>query len=113
MVITAVAAGSFHSLALRDDGTVWAWGSNYSGQLGIESSGTGTDSLVPIQVHDPTDPSGFLHHVTAISAGGISDPGVGHSLALKDDGTVMAWGKTSLASWAPVAATPLAACRYR
>ena len=31
----AVAAGTSHALALREDGTLWAWGSNYWGQLGI------------------------------------------------------------------------------
>ena len=31
--VTAIAAGGYHSLALRADGTVVAWGSNSSGQL--------------------------------------------------------------------------------
>jgi len=32
--VTAIAAGGFHSLALLDDGTVWAWGLGGDGQLG-------------------------------------------------------------------------------
>ena len=32
--VIALAAGNAHSLALKNDGTVWAWGRNYSGQLG-------------------------------------------------------------------------------
>ena len=43
----AVADGRLHSLALKTDGTVWAWGDNSSGQLG---NGTNTDSDVPVQV---------------------------------------------------------------
>jgi len=30
-------SGSFHTLAVRDDGTLWSWGSNYDGQLGLGS----------------------------------------------------------------------------
>jgi hypothetical protein len=72
----AIAAGGFHSLALKGDGTVWAWGYNRDGQLG---DGTTTNRTTPVQV------SG-LSGVTAIAAG------THHSLALKGDGTVWAWG---------------------
>jgi len=47
MPATAIAAGALHSLALRSDGTVWAWGRNRSGELG---DGTTTDRLTPVQV---------------------------------------------------------------
>ncbi|HLM46115.1 MAG TPA: hypothetical protein VK458_19750, partial [Myxococcaceae bacterium] len=43
----AVQAGSFHSLALKQDGTVWTWGDNYYGQLG---DGTLTDRYSPVMV---------------------------------------------------------------
>jgi alpha-tubulin suppressor-like RCC1 family protein len=46
--VTAVAVGWLHVLALRDDGTVWAWGSNQNGQLG-----DGTAVLVPATVSFP------------------------------------------------------------
>ncbi len=65
-----------HSLALKSDGAVWAWGWNFSGQLG---NGTDLDSSIPKKVSNLTD-------VIAIAAGGE------HSLALKSDGTVWAWG---------------------
>ena len=74
--ITAIAGGYSHSLALKKDGTVWAWGNNDYGQLG---DGTEIDRATVVQV------SG-LSGITAI-AGGYS-----HSLALKNDGTVWAWG---------------------
>ena len=84
--IIAIAGGGSagpggHSLALKNDGTVWAWGSNNNGELG---NGTNTISNVPVQVS-------FLTGVIAIAAGGGST-GAGHSLALKNDGTVWAWG---------------------
>ena len=71
-----IAEGYSHSVALKDDGTVWTWGGNYCGQLG---NGSYTDSNAPIQV-------GGLSGVTAIACGGY------HSIALKCDGTMWAWG---------------------
>ncbi len=75
--VTAIAGGYLHSLALKNDGTLWAWGANYAGQLG---NGTSNDSNVPIQVS-------ALSGVTAIAAGGE------FSLALRNDGTVWGWGR--------------------
>jgi alpha-tubulin suppressor-like RCC1 family protein len=79
--IIAVAAGGRHSLALAGDGTVWAWGDNTYGQLGV-SNATTTSSLTPVQVIGlPTSTT-----VKQISAGGD------FSLALMNDNTVWAWG---------------------
>lgn len=75
----AVAAGNNHSLALKSDQTVWAWGLNSSGQLG---DGTTSNRSAPVQVSSLTT-------ATAIAAG------LNHSLALKADGTVVAWGSNS------------------
>ncbi|OLD64987.1 MAG: hypothetical protein AUI47_03400, partial [Acidobacteria bacterium 13_1_40CM_2_68_5] len=74
----AVVAGNWHSLALKKDGTVWAWGYNDSGQLGNGTTSTNPTST-PVQVSD-------LIGIVAIAAGGY------HSLALKADGSVWAWG---------------------
>ena len=45
--VGSVAAGGSHSLAVREDGTVWAWGSNFNGRLG---DGTTTSRSSPVQV---------------------------------------------------------------
>ncbi|MBI5186838.1 MAG: hypothetical protein HZA01_14090 [Nitrospinae bacterium] len=45
--ITAIAAGSYHSLAVKQDGTVWAWGDNSRGQLG---DGSTENKSSPVQV---------------------------------------------------------------
>ena len=79
--VVAVAAGAIHSLALCSDGTVAAWGSNYSGQLGNNST---TSSRIPVAVNRNGILSGIT--VVAIAAGDA------HSLALCSDGTVVAWG---------------------
>ncbi len=70
-------------MALKNDGTVWAWGNNDAGQLG---DGTTTRARAPARVKDSTDPSGYLIGVTALAAGRD------HTVALKNDGTVWAWG---------------------
>ena len=96
--VTAVAGGWRHSLALKTDGTVWAWGGNKYGQLG---NGTYEDSLYPVQVMiSATTP---LTNVVAISSGWD------HSMAILDDGTVWTWGRNSNGqlgnggrSWYPV-----------
>lgn len=72
------------TLSIRTDGTVWAWGSNSMGQLGIGSLAP-TFSLFPVQVHGPGN-VGFLTDIKQVS-GGLS-----HSIALKSDGTVWTWG---------------------
>jgi alpha-tubulin suppressor-like RCC1 family protein len=80
--VVRVAAGERYSMALKSNGTVWSWGYNYTGQLG---DGTYVGKTAPVQVKDPSDPSGFLKGVSAISAGGA------HSVALKTNGTVWTW----------------------
>jgi alpha-tubulin suppressor-like RCC1 family protein len=79
--VAAISSGAYHALALKSDGRVWAWGYNLVGQLG---DGTSTDRNIPVQVSGLTG-------VVAISAG-ATDFGQGHSLALKNDGTVWGWG---------------------
>jgi alpha-tubulin suppressor-like RCC1 family protein len=77
--VVAVSAGSAFGLALKSDGTVLSWGNNTSGELG---NGTFANSPVPLQVKGLGAGSG----VVAISAG------TAFALALKSDGTVLAWG---------------------
>ena len=67
-------------LAIKNDGTLWAWGDNTDGELG---DGTYNDRDTPVQVVG-------LTNVIAIAAGGY------HNLALKSDGTVWAWGRNFL-----------------
>jgi len=66
--VTAIAAGSLHSLAVTTAGTILAWGNNSDGQLG---DGTTTNSSTPIAVNLPADTT-----VTATTAGSA------HSMAL-------------------------------
>ncbi|WP_429845429.1 hypothetical protein [Brevibacillus sp. FIR094] len=73
--VDMVSAGSGHSLVLKSDGTVWAWGNN-GGKLG---NGTTTKTNVPVEITNLIDFIDF-------SAGN------GHSLGIKSDGTAWGWG---------------------
>ena len=74
--VRSVSAGFDHSLVLKNDGTVWAFGYNNKGQLGNDTTSLST---TPVQVLGLTD-------VVDIAAG------YGFSLAVKSDGTVWGWG---------------------
>lgn len=80
--VIGIAAGASHCLALCSDGTVAAWGSNASGQLG---DSTNSQRNSPVAV---TTASGALFGkaVTMVAGGGS------HSLARCSDGSVAAWG---------------------
>jgi alpha-tubulin suppressor-like RCC1 family protein/chitodextrinase len=80
VIVGAIAGGRKHSIAVKDDGTVWTWGANDSKQLGTGSTIASTN--IPIRV---TTLTGMI----AVAAG--SD----HNLALKSDGTVWGWGFNS------------------
>jgi alpha-tubulin suppressor-like RCC1 family protein len=80
--ITAIAAGGATSYALMNDGTVWAWGYNGFGQLGVDPTAT-PFRATPQQVMNGATP---LSGVAAIAAG------LTHAVALMNDGTVMSWG---------------------
>ena len=87
--IVQVASGAAHSLAVDQDGRVWAWGYNGYGQLG---NGTTTNSGVAVKVKNPAGTSD-LENIVAVAAGG--DGSQGASMALAEDGTIYVWGRNN------------------
>ncbi len=85
--VTAIAAGGAHSLAVKKDGSVWAWGHDASGQLGDGATLPGADRSRPVQVVG-LGPSA-VNPVVAIAAGDS------FSLARKRNGSVWAWGNNA------------------
>jgi RHS repeat-associated protein len=77
--ITSIAAGANHSLAVKSDGSVWGWGNNDDGELGI---GNTTRQSAPTQM-------ATLSNATAVAGGDF------HSLVLQRDGTVWGTGNNS------------------
>jgi Chitobiase/beta-hexosaminidase C-terminal domain/Regulator of chromosome condensation (RCC1) repeat len=74
--IQSIAAAFSSSFAVGRDGTVWAWGSNWQGQLG---DGTTTERLSPVALNTISD-------VRSISTSGDS------TYVIKNDGTLWSWG---------------------
>jgi alpha-tubulin suppressor-like RCC1 family protein len=73
----AVAAGVSHTVALKTDGSLWAWGYNWSGQVGDGT--TDNNRINPVQIGTETD-------WQAVAVGWY------HTVALKTDGSLWAWG---------------------
>ncbi|MBK6994106.1 MAG: T9SS type A sorting domain-containing protein [Lewinellaceae bacterium] len=72
----SVAAGGFHTLAIKTDGSRWAWGWNDYGELG---DGTYAPKNSPVQI-------GTATNWKSVAAS------YSHSLAIKTDGSLRAWG---------------------
>ena len=100
----AIATGFYHTVALKSDGTVAAWGYDYYGQTTVPAGLTGVTAVAAGAYHtavlksDGTVVAWGMNYygqsavpanltgVTAIAAGAY------HTMALKSDGTVVAWG---------------------
>jgi len=81
-----VSAGTYHTMAVTTDGTLWAWGYNSNGQLGL---GDTTQRTSPTQVGTGTNWASVSASVYHSGGGGY------HTLAVKTDGTLWAWGNNS------------------
>ena len=110
----AIGAGFQHSLVVRANGTVRAWGSNSSGQTtppagltGVVRAVGGSEHSIALKSNGTVASWGSgasgqldippgLSGVVAVASGAV------HSLALKSDGTVVSWGS----SGDPAAVTP-------
>lgn len=73
---STVSAGGEHTIAIKTDGSLYAWGDNEYGQLG---DGTNDDKKVPTQI-------GSDNNWASVSAGGA------RTISVKTDGSLYAWG---------------------
>ncbi len=82
--VATMGAGLSHTCAVKSDGSLYCWGSNGAGQIGVGTV-TGTE-LLPLRVKGPGGVGFFTGAVQV-------DGGQQHTCAAKDDGTVWCWGK--------------------
>jgi hypothetical protein len=99
-----VAAGTYHTVVLRGDGTVLAWGDNYDhqcdapqGLVNVVQIAAGGYHSLALQANGTVVGWGANTDAQAAPPAGLKDviaiaAGTWHSLALKADGTVVAWG---------------------
>jgi alpha-tubulin suppressor-like RCC1 family protein len=78
---SSVNVGTYHMVAIKTDGTLWAWGSNY---YGIRGLGDTIIRSTPVQVGALTDWSSNMQIVNGYAA-----------LAVKTDGTLWTWGQNN------------------
>jgi alpha-tubulin suppressor-like RCC1 family protein len=112
--VVAVAAGQAHSLALKYDSTVVAWGDNFAGKTSVPA---GLSNVIAVaagwehslalksdgtvvawgagQTNNPSDGIDYGQSLVPVGLGGVIAiaGGAYHSLALKSDGTVVGWGQ--------------------
>ena len=103
--VVSIWGGARGTTILKSDGTVWTWGANFSGKLGVGAGpNTLTNMDVPVEVHGPGNVS-FLNSIKTIMGGEM------HNMALKSDGTLWSWGMNGLGqlgdgtindAWTPV-----------
>ena len=83
--VISIWGGARGIIILKSDGTVWTWGANFNGKLGLGlDPATLPRTTVPVEVHGPGNVS-YLNSISAVMGGEV------HNVALKSDGTVWAW----------------------
>ncbi len=79
--VVSIEAGENNGYAIRQDGTVWAWGTNVSGELGVDKTLVNNFTSKPVQVSSLNGAD--IRQIIA---------GEDHALAIDGSGTLWAWG---------------------
>jgi alpha-tubulin suppressor-like RCC1 family protein len=85
--IAQIATGFYHSCAVTNAGSVWCWGSNPFGQIGLPP---GDNQPIPVEVNNLGGP------VAEVGCHGLSGYGIGYTCARMVSGRVRCWGSNSV-----------------
>lgn len=80
-VIRSISAGGGHSVAILNDGSLWGWGDNWYGQLGLGAGNMQSSHIPPTQIGDAS--------WSSVSAGHY------HAVGIQADGSLWAWGRNT------------------
>ena len=112
----SVSTGKWHTIAVRTDGSIWAWGCNLYGQLGIGGAGFGFADPVQIGTDRNWEHVDISRNTVAVRTDGslrawggwdggpptrrgmdtnwvFATTGLGHTVAIRADGSLWAWGQ--------------------
>ncbi|RID81832.1 hypothetical protein D1953_19785 [Peribacillus asahii] len=84
--VKSVSGGTYYSLAVKSDGTVWSWGFNDASQLGIVKTSAYQNKPAKVLGEDG---EGYLNQIKQ------ADGGYRHTLAVANDGSLYTWGENT------------------
>jgi alpha-tubulin suppressor-like RCC1 family protein len=90
----AIALHFEHVCVLTSDGSLWCWGFNFEGQLGLNDNYPGQNKPLPVAVAVGT-------HWRAV------DTGQGHTCGIQTDGSLWCWGRNSVGQLAQGTGAPI------
>jgi alpha-tubulin suppressor-like RCC1 family protein len=82
--LTQLSSGARHTCGRLDEGTVYCWGANNQGQIGVNPVGNSNNPNTAVKV------GGLAVDVRSLSVGSL------HSCAARNDGAAICWGNNSL-----------------